>query len=195
MTATLYRKFNWPKYEQIQEKLVPYILEQVDQMPERFLFNKFTREQKEQIFQLVPELKETIDEIIGDEILDIKAIYIDKTFRTKNVAHIDAEEKTSDTYCRLNWPILNSDNHETVYFDTELDPVWEEVPGGTGAFTYNEDTLERIGSFILDAPTLMNVLEIHGMYPLGNRFPRIILTIDFDNSNSAELKKIIDDAD
>jgi len=179
----LYRKFNWPHIEEIQSTLVPYILEQIDGIDEKFLFNKFSQEQKQNIYRVAPRFRETINTVIGDSILDIKAIYIDETFRTRNVAHVDDEEKTAETYYRLNWPILNSDNHETVYFRADSEPVWEETGGGTGAFTYDEANIERVDSFILDSPTLMNVLEIHGMYPIDTRFPRIILTIDFENSN------------
>jgi len=190
MHKGLYRKFDWPKFDEIQSLLVPYILEQVDNMPEKFLFNKFSHEQKQKLYELIPDFRSTIKDIINDEILDIKAIYIDENFRTKNVAHIDDEQKPNGTYYRLNWPILNSENHETVYFESDNDPSWEEVPGGTSAYVFNEDNLTRIDSFILDRPTLMNVLQIHGMYPIGNRFPRIILTIDFENSDGVEIQKV-----
>lgn len=188
----LYQKFDWPEFHSIQQKLVPVILDIVDNMRERYLFNKFTAEQIETIYHAVPEFRSTIDQRIGDRILDIKAIYIDENFRTKNVAHIDDEEKTAETYFRLNWPILNSDNHETVYFLNDQEPTWEEIPGGTSAFTFDEDQLQRIDSFILDRPTLMNVLEIHGMYPIDTRFPRIILTVDFENSGHPAYKQLLE---
>jgi hypothetical protein len=190
--SNLYRKFDWPDFEEIQRDLVPLILEFVDQRETKYLFNDLTDEEIETIYKRVPRFLDTFESVIGQSIKDIKFIYIDESFPTEGVAHVDLTEQPWDTYYRINWPILNSTNHETVYFSSMSGPIWHEDLNDLKAWCYHERKLNRVESFVVDQPVMMDVLKIHGMYPVGNQFPRIILTIKPEQGEDPGLRNLLE---
>jgi len=189
--SMLYRKFDWPQFDEIQTRLVPLILEMVDKRETKYLFNDLTDDEIREIYYTVPEFLPTFETVIGQSIKDIKFIYIDEAFPTEGVAHVDLTEEPWDTYYRINWPILNSDNHETVYFSSMSGPVWHEDLNDLKAWVYEERKLVREETFVVDQPVIMDILKIHGMYPLRKDFPRIILTIKPERGEDPALRDLV----
>jgi len=189
-----FRKLDWPCFESIQERLVPLILQFYNT---RFrhdaeMFNSFTEEELEQINHSVPEFVPLIEQNLRSEVKWIRMIYLDENF-PKDYAHYDVrkedcEEGLEDYFFRLNWPILNPDSFETVFFDPNgSKPVWNEQ---YRAHIYEKNKMIRLHSFIADKPVLMNVRRIHGIYQIKSPTPRILLSVRLVESSSSFLRDL-----
>jgi hypothetical protein len=189
-----FRKFEWPNFDSIQERLVPLIIELFEKRKKENLnfFNKFTNEEFEQINKVVPEFVPSIENNLRSKINWIRMLYLDENF-PKNCAHCDVGEEVCadgllDSFYRLNWPILNPDSFETVFFDSNgRQPVWSEQ---WQRLVYNEDELKRVCSLIADKPVLMNVRKIHGIYRVRPESPRILLSVRLINGSNQFLKDL-----
>ena len=189
-----FRKFEWPNFDSIQEKLVPLILGFYKKRKKENLnlFNRFTDEEFEQINKVVPEFVLSIEKNLRSKIQWIRMIYLDENF-PKGFAHTDVNkedcaEGLEDYFFRLNWPILNPDSFETVFFDPNgSKPIWNEQ---YRAHIYKNDRMIRLHSFVADKPVLMNVRRIHGIYQIKSPTPRILLSVRLNNSSNQFLKDL-----
>ena len=173
-----YKEFNLDNFEEIQAKLVPHVLS---------FCSKFTQfwnhADATELISAVPELKNAIYQITGQHplksyVLTVKDAPLDMldTKLNGNSLHRD----TSVERYRLNWPILNATSVETRFFTSDADAIKLILPTGETYLTFTEEQSVLTDSNILTKPTLIDTHAIHGLYRIGEKFPRFILSFNFE---------------
>jgi hypothetical protein len=198
MTAC-YRKLDWPGFDSIQKKLIPLVLDMLERDSRTKFMNLFTEEENSELKNKVPELFETFSDVIKGDIEYLRIIYLGENFPTHSVAHTDfvpsdfKDGVVPHSFYRLNWPILNAESYETLFFRSNVEPQWrEDKENKMSGYTWLDSEVELIDSVISDAPTLIDVRQIHGFRKVANRLPRILLTFRPSNGDSDYLKNLVE---
>jgi len=190
-----YRKLEVPDFDRIQKTLVPVILDIVGNREHKLRINPFTESEYLRIQQQVPELFDSIFQITQSDIQSFVFLYYDENYPTSGTAHSDLVEQDFETgvipdyFYRLNWPILNPESFETVFFrETDSDArYYDEV---AGAYKLDETKLERVDTLVMSSPALVNIKEPHGIYKIEENLPRILLAIRPVDGDSPRLRNL-----
>ena len=102
-----YKKLDIDSFEHIQELIVPYVIDYVNQniTEEKLFYNLIPDEDLQKFKQDIPELFESIRNHLESEIIFISYLYIDT--HSDVPIHTDANNPSIKKRVRLNWPILN----------------------------------------------------------------------------------------
>lgn len=180
-----YQKLNIENFERIQEAVVPYVLNFVNEniSEEKLFYNLISDEELERFKQDIPELFETIQKTIESEVILASYAFIDT--HTYVPIHTDASNPAITRRIRLNWPILNGESAETIFYhkrDESIEGTFCSHPGGTGHY-YKDEDCNEVDKYTLDLPTLMNVKELHGIRMITHKLPRILLSMRLSNED------------
>jgi hypothetical protein len=176
----LYRKIDVDNFDEIQEKLVPWI-----KRHHRWTFKFWNHVDQYQLFKDIPELPDAIEQVIGQRPLHTYMLavpwvpgFVAKKILGSNTLHKD----TSVESVRFNWPVLNGPTVETKLFVSSIDPEQKQLHTSKETYlSYREEDCQEIASFFLDKPTLLHVHTIHGLYRASGPLPRYILSFKFEN--------------
>jgi hypothetical protein len=116
-----------------------------------------------EIFQFIKELK-----------TNCVSVGIIKIFYNKVAIHQD-NSALSGGSVRLNWPVLNFENSQTIFYEN-FNGIKEKkiLDNGTIFHEYKDEDCREIDRVCVDSPTALNVGIPHRV--LCDRFPRISLT-------------------
>jgi hypothetical protein len=128
--------------------------------------------------QTNPELNQFLEEFSGSELERIIIFSFNGTFGI----HRDIGPRV----CRLNWPIINSNSAETVFYQLKPDAVSKKFEG---IDFYNESDTVIVDRYILHQPTIMNTDTVHNVLPIAKApLPRIVVSFNFvDDSILAKM--------
>lgn len=180
-----YQKLNIENFERIQETVVPYVLKFVNEniSEEKLFYNLISDEELQKFKQDIPELFEGIQKTIESEIILASYAFVDT--HSFVPIHTDASNPAIIRRIRLNWPILNGESAETIFYqkkDESIQGTFCSHPGGTGHY-YCDNDCNEVDKYTLDLPTLMNVKELHGIRIINHRLPRILLSMRLSNED------------
>jgi hypothetical protein len=82
---------------------------------------------------------------------------------------------------RINIPILNCEESQTKFWKAIVDPTLIYEPNNVMYFKFEEKDCELADVLVLDKVTIIRVSEPHSVH-VGNKVPRISLTIDFQEN-------------
>ena len=97
--------------------------------------------------------------------------------------HIDADFQRG-VLARLNIPLLNCKGSHTAFFDYDLCKKFEHHIGKSATTVWNSmlrDKLKPVAEIELLQPTILKTSTPHTVYCNTCEFPRIALTISFEN--------------
>jgi len=179
-----YKKLDIDSFENIQELIVPYIIDYVNQTitEEKLFYNLIPDEDLQKFKQEIPELFESIRNHLESEVLFISYLFIDNHSHVP--IHTDANNPAIKKRIRLNWPILNGSSASTIFYkkiSDNIEGVLSSLPNGVVGHSYNADDCYEVDKYVLDVPTLMNVKELHGIEILNHKLPRILLSMRLSN--------------
>jgi hypothetical protein len=180
-----YKKLNIENFEHIQETVVPYVLNFVNEniSEEKLFYNLISDEELQRFKKDIPELFEAIQTTIKSEIILASYVFVDT--HSYVPIHTDASNPAITRRIRLNWPILNAESAETTFYrkkDESIQGKFCSHPGGTGHY-YNDDDCIEMDKYTLDLPALMNVKELHGIRIINHKLPRILLSMRLSNED------------
>lgn len=173
-----FRTLDIPNFEEIQKKLVPYILVKYPG-----LFQFWNQVDQEDLYQQIPELLLAITHLTGQQPLKTYLLVIPNApdqLVNARLGDASLHADTSVESTRLNWPVLNSSSIETKLFISTGEPNKLVLPTGQTYLTHSRDQCEEIASFIMDKPTVLHVHTIHGLYRAPGPLPRYILSFNFE---------------
>jgi hypothetical protein len=175
----LYRKINVENFDQVQQKLVPWVKQHF-----RWTFKFWNHVDQDRLFTDIPELPIAVERVIGQKPLHTYMLAIpqvpDFILRRKIGPH-SLHRDTSVESVRFNWPVLNGASIETKLFTSTVEPKYQQLTTSKETYlSYREEDCEQIGSFFLDQPALLHVHTIHGLYRATGPLPRYILSFKFD---------------
>ena len=122
-----------------------------------------------------------LSEIQGfQEVFDPLNIHIDKvsliyTDRTVGAIHTD----TSPVAVRINLPVLNCENTETIFYKSSVPPVRRYLPNGVPYEHIDPIMCTIVDRFCLSGPTAIRVLAPHSTAAASEDLPRISCTVRF----------------
>ena len=191
-----YKKLDIDDFEKIQDKIVPYVVDFVtkdikearEKYSEQVFFNFVLDDDLEKFKRDIPELFECIRRELDSEITLMSFIYV--TGADQIPIHSDSDNSL-ERRTRLNWPILNGESAATIFYEKNSEDIpWvlHSYKSGVSGRGYNPEDCHEVDRYILDAPTLMNVKQIHGIEVLENKFPRILLTMRLSNEEEVYQK-------
>lgn len=178
--TNLYRKIDVEKFDQIQDKLVPWIKHRY-----RWTRKFWNHVDQDQLFRDIPELSAAIEQVIGQQPLKTYMLAVpwapEFLLRRKLGDHT-LHRDTSTEAVRFNWPVLNGASIKTRLFSSSTEPNLKLLPSGETYLTYRREDCDEIDSFFLNQPTLLHVHTIHGLYRAAGPLPRYILSFKFEHS-------------
>lgn len=186
-----YKKLDIDSFEHIQELIVPYVIDYVNQniTEEKLFYNLIPEEDLEKFKQDIPELFETIRNHLKSEVLFISYLYIDSQSHVP--IHTDANNPAIKKRIRLNWPILNGSSASTIFYrkkSENIEGTLSSLSNGVTGHYYDIENCYEVDKYVLDSPTLMNVKELHGIKILNNKLPRILLSMRLSNEDQVYKK-------
>lgn len=184
-----YKKLDICDFKNIQEKIVPYVIDFVtkdvkyseEKFSEKVSFNFVSDEDLIKFKKDIPELFECILNELGSEVIYMAFVYIDGTDSIP--IHTDGDNSIKRRI-RLHWPILNETSAATVFYEKnheDVKPSFNSYKSGVKGWSFSPNDCHEVDRYILDAPTLNNVKEIHGVEILNDKLPRILLTMRLSN--------------
>jgi hypothetical protein len=180
--SALYRKINVENFDQIQEKLVPWVKRR-----HRWAMKFWNHVDQDQLFRDIPELLTAIEKAIGQQPLKTYMLAVpwapEFVMRRKlgdYTLHRDLDVEP----VRFNWPVLNSTSIETRLFISRTEPHKKLLSSGESYHAYKKTDCDQIDSFFLDQPALLHVHTIHGLYRATGPLPRYILSFNFEQDIS-----------
>lgn len=188
-----YKKLEIDNFQEVQNKIIPYVLEfvreDISNSEEKIFFNFISEESLKKFKKDIPELFESIRKELNSEIILMSYIYVDGINQLP--IHTDSVDNSLDRRTRLNWPILNGESAATVIYEKnheDVPSVIHTYKSGVSGRAYDRNDCYEIDRYILDVPTLMNVKQIHGIEVLNNKLPRILLTMRLSNEDEVYQK-------
>lgn len=188
-----HKKINIENFENIQSKIVPYVVdfvsEDINDSEEKVFFKFVSDENLEKFKENIPELFECIRRKLGSEIILMSYVYVDGTMEIP--IHTDSTDNTLKKRIRLNWPIINGENAETIFYEKNNENISSrihEYKSGVSGRVYNPSECYEVDRYILDTPTLMNVRQPHAVEILNQNLPRILLTMRLSNEQEVYQK-------
>lgn len=177
-----YREIDVENFDQIQEKLVPWVKRQ-----HRWTTKFWNHVDQVDLFSTVPELKTTIADVVGQEpvktylfaIPRVPSLILAYKLGAKTI-HRDTGNETA----RLNWPVLNSSSVETRFFKSSVEPRKTIRSDSGETWNYQESDCELIDRFCMTRPTVLHVHTIHGLYRATGPLPRYVLSFKFEQDIS-----------
>lgn len=187
-----YKKLNIDSFQEVQNKIVSYVIEFVTKdmsfSEEKLFFNFISDENLQNFKKDIPELFECIRKELDSEVVLMSYIYVD-SFKDIPV-HTDSDNLL-ERRTRLNWPILNGKSAATVFYEKNhenIKSVFHSYKSGVSGRAYDRKDCYEIDRYILDVPTLMNVKQLHAVEILDHKLPRILLTMRLSNEEEVYQK-------
>lgn len=181
-----FRTLNIANFEEIQTKLVPYILVKYPG-----LYQFWNHVDQQDLYHCVPELLAALQNLTGQQPLKTYLLVIPNGpdhLVNARLGDASLHQDTSTESTRLNWPVLNSDSIETRLFSSKHNPNKVLLPTGQTYLTYTPDQCDPIASYVMTQPTVLHVHTIHGLYRVSDMLPRYILSFNFAQSIEHLLK-------
>lgn len=127
--------------------------------------------------KLLNQLKDIGGEIFRPIVLKVSNNNPQKT--NSNSIHVDG----GIVDYRLNLPLLNSDSVETRFYQIIIDNPNAKIVNNYGSVAnfYKEEDLELIDRLVITKPVIFPVKIPHGLFVIKPRFPRYMLTIQFES--------------
>jgi len=175
-----YKKLDINDFESIQEIISPYVLQFINRS-EKLFYNLIPEENLQEFKRDIPELFECIHKELNSEVVFASYLFVDVD--THVPIHTDAGNSSITKRIRLNWPILNGESAETIFYQKKnesVEGVLHSHVWGTGTY-YDLNDCDEMDKYVLDIPTLMNVKELHGVRILNHELPRILLSMRLSN--------------
>lgn len=187
-----YKKLNIDSFEEIQNKIVSYVVDfvvrDVSESEEKLFFNFISDENLKKFKRDIPELFEGIRRELGSDVILMSYIYVDGLEDVP--VHTDSDNSL-ERRTRLNWPILNGSSAATVFFEKNHEDIASEFhsyKSGVSGRAYDRKDCYEVDRYILDVPTLMNVKQLHAVEILDSKLPRILLTMRLSNEEEVYQK-------
>lgn len=186
-----YKKLNIENFERIQETVVPYMINYVNEniSEEKLFYNLISDEHLQEFKREIPELFEGIQKELESEIIFISYLFIDSLSHVP--IHTDANNATVKKRIRLNWPILNGTSASTVFYQKKSENIQgtlRSLSNGVTGHSYEVKDCYEVDKYVLDVPTLMNVKELHGIEIINYKLPRILLSMRLSNEEQVYQK-------
>jgi hypothetical protein len=186
-----YKKLDIDDFEKIQELIVPYVIDYVNQniTEQKLFYNLIPDEDLQKFKQEIPELFESIRNHLGSEVLFISYLFIDNHSHVP--IHTDANNPLVKKRIRLNWPILNGSSASTIFYkknSENIEGTLSSLSNGVTGHYYSIENCYEVDKYVLDSPTLMNVKELHGIKILNHKLPRILLSMRLSNEEQVYQK-------
>jgi len=175
-----YKKLDINNFDSIQETISPYVIQFINRS-EKLFYNLISEENLQEFKKNIPELFECIHKELNSEVIFASYLFVD--IDTHVPIHTDAGNSSTGKRIRLNWPILNGESAETVFYqkkNEDIKGVLHSHRWGTGTY-YDLNDCNEIDKYVLDIPTLMNVKELHSVRILNQELPRILLSMRLSN--------------
>lgn len=172
-----FKEINFPNYEQCDKELKNYFECLYPDL--NAARNFFNFPSKEIFIQTCPSVMQGFKEL-G---LHFKGIFMISVVEdTNRNIHIDG----SPHPCRLQWPILNAESVETVWYSAKPeDQIKEILPNGVAYISYKTQDCLEIARKMITVPTVIRVEEPHAVDRKSNdpnKFPRIAFSFAFEES-------------
>ena len=186
-----YNKPNIEYFESIQETVVPYVLNFVNEniSEEKLFYNLISDNHLQKFKRDIPELFEGIQKSIGSDVIFMSYLYIDTHSHVP--IHTDANNPAIKKRIRLNWPIVKGTSALTVFYQKKSEDIQgtlESLSNGVTGHYYSTDDCYEVDKYLLDIPTLMNVKELHGIQILNHNLPRVLLSMRLSNEEEVYQK-------
>lgn len=188
-----HKKLNIKNFQDIQDKIVSYVVDfvsvDINTSEEKVFFKFVSDENLEKFKRDIPELFECIRKELGSEIILMSYVYVDGLIEIP--IHTDSTDTVLKKRIRLNWPIINGESAETIFYeknDESISSRIHEYKSGVSGRVYEPSECYEVDRYILDAPTLMNVRQPHAVEILNHKLPRILLTMRLSNEEEVYQK-------
>lgn len=124
----------------------------------------------------VPELNRSIKNSLGTEPWMISAIVLK---RSQSHLHVDHVFNQRGHQARLNLPLLNCENSQTVFYDVRGEPPMLTTPGDQTTIWDWKGKYEALDRVVLNQPTILRVRSPHAVFSFTSE-PRIAITINLE---------------
>jgi hypothetical protein len=188
-----YKKLNIDNFQSIQKRIISYIVDfaslDINTSEEKVFFKFVSDENLEKFKRDIPELFQCIRNHLGSEITLMSYVYVDGLIEIP--IHTDSADDKLKRRIRLNWPIINSESAETIFYEKNNENVVSEIhsyKSGVSGRVYNPSDCYEIDRYILNVPTLMNVRQLHAVELIDYKLPRILLTMRLSNEEEVYQK-------
>jgi hypothetical protein len=192
-----YKKLEINNFESIQNVISRYFIDfaSKDISPDKPFYNYSSEDQLKKIKNDIPIFFEVIEKELKSEILNLSYLYYDH-LRSYCPIHTDVKDLSIKQRIKLNWPILNCQFGETIFYSLKDDanPIVhntfnEHLPNKViTSIHYSKDDCVETDKFILNQPTLIDVRPPHAVKFLKNNFPRILLSMRLSNEEELTQK-------
>lgn len=126
-----------------------------------------------EILENIPQIQNLFNHLN----ITIKKISFVTTSQKIGIIHIDDVDTAPNA--RINLPILNCENTETVFYTSIYPPELMKLPSGIIYYGLDEKHCQRVDSFTLKKPTVIRPKELHQVILHSDSIPRISCTIEF----------------
>ncbi len=188
-----HKKLNIENFQDVQDKIVSYVVDfvsvDINTSEEKVFFKFVSDENLEKFKRDIPELFECIRKELGSEIILMSYVYVDGLIEIP--IHTDSTDTLLKKRIRLNWPIINGESAETIFYEKNSESISSrihEYKSGVSGRVYEPSECYEVDRYILDAPTLMNVRQPHAVEILNHKLPRILLTMRLSNEEEVYQK-------
>jgi hypothetical protein len=172
-----FQEIEFPNFDQSHQELVDYFHAthpDLTKVVDFFSFPSF-----EKFILMCP----TVNAGFKEMGLHLKAVFmITVVPDTNSNIHIDG----SPHPCRLQWPIMNSQSVETLWYD--IDPsfqIKEMLPNGVPYISYSAENRTEAASKNITSPTIIRVEEPHAVRRISSNsadYPRVAFSFAFEES-------------
>jgi hypothetical protein len=188
-----HKKLTIENFQDIQDKIVSYVVDfvsvDINTSEEKVFFKFVSDENLEKFKRDIPELFECIRKELNSEIILMSYVYVDGLIEIP--IHTDSTDTVLKKRIRLNWPIINGESAETIFYeknDESISSRIHEYKSGVSGRVYDPSDCYEVDRYILDTPTLMNVRQPHAVEILNHKLPRILLTMRLSNEEEVYQK-------
>ena len=187
------RKLNIENFQDVQNKIVSYVVDfvsvDINTSEEKVFFKFVSDENLEKFKRDIPELFDCIRNHLNSEIILMSYVYVDGLMEIP--IHTDSTDNVLKKRIRLNWPIINGESAETIFYEKNHENISSrihEYKSGVSGRVYEPSECYEVDRYILDVPTLMNVRQPHAVEILNDNLPRILLTMRLSNEEEVYQK-------
>jgi len=177
----------------VQNKIVSYVVDfvsaDINTSEEKVFFKFVSDENLEKFKRDIPELFDCIRNHLNSEIILMSYVYVDGLMKIP--IHTDSTDNILKKRIRLNWPIINGESAETIFYEKNHENISSrihEYKSGVSGRVYEPSECYEVDRYILDVPTLMNVRQPHAVEILNDNLPRILLTMRLSNEEEVHQK-------
>lgn len=188
-----HRKLNIENFQDVQNKIVSYVVDfvsaDINTSEEKVFFKFVSDENLEKFKRDIPELFDCIRNHLNSEIILMSYVYVDGLMEIP--IHTDSTDNVLKKRIRLNWPIINGESAETIFYEKNHENISSrihEYKSGVSGRVYEPSECHEVDRYILDVPTLMNVRQPHAVEILNDNLPRILLTMRLSNEEEVHQK-------